>query len=123
MWNSSQSAGGFMNDTATTPSKGSAGGGKNKKQNIVPVILFWQNLKPCPLYKILFDRPNLAIGRLGLEGTIRNFLKMFIVCMQVMINEVLTAPEEGFTVEGMEVRAFANVQTWLGLLIAKTMVR
>merc|ERR1719341_1380554 len=57
MWNSSQSAGGFMNDTATTPSKGSAGGGKNKKQNIVPV----------------------------------------------MINEVLTAPGEGFTVEGMEV--------------------
>ena len=40
MWNSSQSGGGFMNDTATTPSKGSAGGGKNKKQNIVPVILF-----------------------------------------------------------------------------------
>ena len=39
MWNSSQSAGGFMNDTATTPSKGSAGGGKGKKQNIVPVIL------------------------------------------------------------------------------------
>ena len=28
-----------MNDTATTPSKGSAGGGKGKKQNIVPVIL------------------------------------------------------------------------------------
>ena len=48
---------------------------------------------------------------------------MFIVCMQVMINEVLTAPEEGFTVEGMEVRAFVKVQTWLGLLIAKTMVR
>jgi len=46
-----------MNDTATTPSKGSAGGGKGKKQNIVPV----------------------------------------------MINEVLNAPEEGFTVEGTEV--------------------
>merc|ERR1719361_2309425 len=46
-----------MNDTATTPSKGSAGGGKNKKQNIVPV----------------------------------------------MINEVLGAPEDGLTVEGMEV--------------------
>ena len=30
-----------MNDTATTPSKGSAGGGKNKKQNIVPVISFF----------------------------------------------------------------------------------
>ena len=48
---------------------------------------------------------------------------MFILCMQVMINEVLTAPEEGFTVEGMEVTAFANVQTWLGMLIAKIMVR
>ena len=39
MWNSSQSGGGFMNDTNTnTPSKGASGGsGKNKKQNIVPV--------------------------------------------------------------------------------------
>ena len=43
--------------------------------------------------------------------------------MQVMINEVLTAPEEGFTVEGMEVKAFAYVWNWLGLLIAKILVR
>ena len=34
-----------MNDTATTPSKGSAGGGKGKKQNIVPVILLTQFLQ------------------------------------------------------------------------------
>ena len=54
MWNSSQSGGGFMNDTATTPSKGSAGGGKNKKQNIVPVIPV-QTL--ClEIVKIWFDR-------------------------------------------------------------------
>jgi len=46
-----------MNDTATTPSKGSAGSSKTKKQNIVPV----------------------------------------------MINEVLSAPEDGLVVEGMEV--------------------
>merc|ERR1719158_24026 len=30
---------GFMNDTVTTPSKGSAGSGKSKKQNIVPVMI------------------------------------------------------------------------------------
>ena len=51
MGNSSQSAGGFMNDTATTPSKGSAGGGKGKKQNIVPVIL----LSTLPLRLGLID--------------------------------------------------------------------
>lgn len=55
MWSSSQSGGGFMNDTQT-PSKGS-GDKVKKKQNVVPV----------------------------------------------MVSEVLAAPEEGFTVEGMEV--------------------
>ena len=48
MWNSSQSGGGFMNDTATTPSKGSADGGK-KKQNIVPVTDF----EPCLTFGLI----------------------------------------------------------------------
>ena len=51
MWNSSQSGGGFMNDTNTnTPSKGASGGsGKNKKQNIVPVNI----IKSLSLHRFL----------------------------------------------------------------------
>ena len=81
MWNSSQSGGGFMNDTNTnTPSKGASGGsGKNKKQNIVPVNII-QSLS----FSTCTDS--------------------YIVFVKVLINEVLTAPEEGFKVEETDVR-------------------
>jgi hypothetical protein len=66
MWNASQSAGGFMNDTQSPGAKGGSGDKGKKKQNVVPVL----------------------------------------------VREVLEAPEEGFTVEGMEVAAiFATTLT------------
>ena len=73
MWSSSQSGGGFMNDTQT-PSKGS-----------VRVFLLF----------VFFLTPFLL--RSGDKGKKKQNV------VPVMVSEVLAAPEEGFTVEGMEV--------------------